>query len=207
MAIDLFASANKAVKPSSKKTEYLSLVVDATLQSELDELQQLINTRKANEAREGALEQKFKQLAANRFMELYKELGRNPGGLEVTAPNSQTKLLISFKDAYSKPDDERATELRNLYGKDIVTTKTRYFINSDILEKYQQEISDALVSMFNRMALPVVEKEAILSNLIEKEEVHSITKGAINAAASKGDIDNYLVAIQPQMSISDRTGK
>ena len=81
MAIDLFASANKAVKPSSKKTEYLSLVVDATLQSELDELQQLINTRKANEAREGALEQKFKQLAANRFMELYKELGRNPAGL------------------------------------------------------------------------------------------------------------------------------
>lgn len=205
---NLFANAKKAEPTTKKATEYEVLVLPVEYQTKLADLSAMKIRLKADEANSAMIEEEIKSLAAQHYIDRSRELGRPVGNILVTATGTGAKFLCAFKDAYRKvADADAAEDLKKKYGENIVTVSRKYVFNESVLEKYQQEISDALVAMFNRMPITAEEREIILSTMFTVEEKYSIAKGAIQTCTTREDIGEFLADIQPQVAITDRSGK
>jgi len=141
------------------------------------------------------LEGDIKAEGVEKFIELYETGKRNPGSFKLESEKGD-KIMVIAMDRYLKVDEERASELIEDFGEGIVTENTTFAFNNTLLEKYQEKISEMIMSAG---FMSDEEKE----DLIVATNSFEIKKGAINEAMTlgKGEVADFLGSIQPVLQL------
>jgi len=198
MASNLFAKKKAAAKttPAAKKDDKTTVLIPGIdFDTNLKRFNEL-KTSIANDTAElKGLEGDIKGEGVEKFIELYEKGQRNPGSFKL-ASDSGEKIMVIAMDRYLKVDDERAEEMKEEFGEEIIDEQTTFAFNATLLEKYQEEISDLIM---NAKFMTDSEKE----DLIVPTVTLSVKKGAINEAMTlgKGKVADFLGSIQPVLQL------
>jgi len=194
---NLFAKKKATAKATTPKKDDKTIVVVpgedfATQLARFNELKASVANLTAELK---GLEGDIKGEGVERFIELYETGKRNPGSFKL-ASNKGDKVMVIAMDRYLKVDEERATELIEEFGEDIVTENTTFAFNNTLLDKYQEQISEMIMTA---EFMSDVEKD----NLIVATNTFAVKKGAINEAMTlgKGEVGNFLGSIQPVLQL------
>lgn len=135
------------------------------------------------------------------FENIYTKNGGYPGSFIMSSKSDASVMFIPM-DKYIKCDEQRFNELKDIYGDDIVTEKTEYNINSALLDKYGEIISD-LIENCNEIS------DDDKSELIQAKVSYSVSKGAIEKAFTwgKGMVSDFIRDIQPVFSLKSAKTK
>jgi hypothetical protein len=148
------------------------------------------------EAEKTTLDAGVREEAKIAMIKLYDSKKSFPGTLKVIA-GSRSFLFIT-SDKYIKIDEERAKELIKKYGKEIVSEKTVFTLNSEMVEKYAPVLSD-LIMKSKKITNEDKEK------LIESSTTWIVAKGIIeklrNAIYAKFNLNNIVEDIRPIFSV------
>ncbi len=197
MTKNLFAKKRATAKSTTPKKDDKTVVLIAG--NEFDESLKRFNELKKSLANDKAelagLEGDIKGEGVEKFIELYEKGKRNPGSFKL-ASDSGEKIMVIAMDRYLKVDDTRAEELKEEFGEDVVNEHVTFAFNGRLLEKYQEQISELIMT-------------AEFMNDTEKEELIvptvsiSVKKGAINEAMTlgKGEVSDFLGSIQPVLQL------
>lgn len=194
---NLFAKKKATAKATTPKKDDKTVVVIPG--SEFDEKLARFNKLKIEtknlEAELKGLEGDIKMEGVDKFIELYEKGKRNPGSFKL-ASDSGEKVMVIAMDRYIKVDDERAEELKEEFGDEIVDEQVTFAFNGGLLEKYQEEISELIM---NAKFMSDEEKEDLIVPTVSL----SIKKGAINEAMTlgKGEVADFLGSIQPVIQL------
>jgi len=145
------------------------------------------------QAKREILDSEIREAGKDAMINLYTAKKTFPGTLKCVAGEGSFQFISS--DKYIKLDADRYNELKGTFGAELVEEKTRYFFNNEILEKYQNVISD-LIQNCKKI------EQADKDNLLESETSYSIKKGTINNLAKlagdfKTTIGNLVSEIRP----------
>lgn len=97
-------------------------------------------------------------------------------------------IMVLPIDKYLTIDGERADELERKYP-NITTCTEEFVFNPTLLQKYMQQISDALMAA----DIPQLEK----SQLIQVSRKYSIVKGALDRLKTWGNVGEVMAEISP----------
>jgi len=197
MSKNMFATmAKKAKTKKSKKSDKPVINIkgdefDANLKAFVDLKKQLDNIKTKFSLVQGYL----KETTMDKWYKLYDTNRSYPGSALVTS-DSESSFLFAPSDKYLSIDDERADELIDKYGEDIITEKVKFSFNPNLLEKYAEVLTDLIQNSDD-----IDEDDKV--NLIVPEKSVSVSKGAIEKAFTigGGKIDEFLDDIQPVFSL------
>jgi hypothetical protein len=110
------------------------------------------------------------------FTKLYEKNDRYPGSFNIKSTGMvgqpEASLMFIPTDKYIKINEERYNELASTYGPSIVNEKTTYVMDSELVEKYGEELSDAIAKI---PGIPDSDKAKLIKALVSFE----IAKGTI----------------------------
>jgi len=135
------------------------------------------------------------------WCDLYKNKGSYPGSALVTS-DSESSYMFVPNDKYYGIDEERASELKDKYGDDIIQEDVTYSFNSNLLEKYAQVISKLIEESDD---IDDDDKD----NLIIANKKVGISKGTIEKAFSLGDgnVEDFIDEINPIYTLKNPKSK
>lgn len=197
--INIFDSAKGKPKPSSSAKDKPTVEVDG-IEGQLNELQNL-KTQIANlETQLDVVTDEIKTIAKEKFVELYLEKGRNPNTF-LLKDGTGCVMVIPTDKYISIKDEDRANELIENYGEEIVTIDEKYYFNPEVLERNMKAIEKLI-----RDAKGI--SDADKQNLLVREVKYSITKGTIDELADYGeDMESVINDIQPIITLKNCGGK
>lgn len=139
--MNLFATAKQKQekKPKNEKVSFRNDNVSAELER-LAEVQAKIDALTA-EAK--ILTDAVKSEATEAFLNLYENGRKFPGSFNFES--GKASMLFIPVDRYIKIDQVRSEELAEKYGNEIIEEKTTYTMNSELVDKYGEIISDLIV--------------------------------------------------------------
>lgn len=166
----------------------------AVVNSEIDEL----------EAESKVLTGIAKERAVAEFADLYKKTGKYPGSFNIVSrvPGSNdAQFMFLPTDRYIKIDAERSEELKKKYGEDIVTEKTVYTMDTELVEKYGDIISKLIE---NCEQIPDSDK----AKLIAATTLFEIKKGTITDLLNSthkafGEVGEMVEEIKPVFQLKN----
>jgi hypothetical protein len=197
--INIFDSAKGKPKPSSSAKDKPTVEVDG-IEAQLNELQNL-KTQIANlETELDVVTDEIKTIAKEKFVELYLENGRNPNTF-LLKDGSGCVMVIPTDKYISIKDEDRANQLIETYGEDIVTIDEKYYFNPEVLERNMKAIEKLI-----RDAKSI--SDADKQNLLIREVKYSVTKGTIDELYDYGeDMEVVINDIQPIITLKNCGGK
>jgi len=197
--INIFDSAKGKPKPSSSAKDKPTVEVDG-IEAQLNELQNL-KTQIANlETELDVVTDEIKTIAKEKFVELYLENGRNPNTF-LLKDGSGCVMVIPTDKYISIKDEDRANQLIETYGEDIVTIDEKYYFNPEVLERNMKAIEKLI-----RDAKGI--SDADKQNLLIREVKYSVTKGTIDELYDYGeDMEAVINDIQPIITLKNCGGK
>jgi hypothetical protein len=197
--INIFDSAKGKPKPSSSAKDKPTVEVDG-IEAQLNELQNL-KTQIANlETELDVVTDEIKTIAKEKFVELYLENGRNPNTF-LLKDGSGCVMVIPTDKYISIKDEDRANQLIENYGEDIVTIDEKYYFNPEVLERNMKAIEKLI-----RDAKSI--GDADKQNLLIREVKYSVTKGTIDELYDYGeDMEAVINDIQPIITLKNCGGK
>lgn len=133
----------------------------------------------------------IKNETLKKWYDLYKDNKSYPGSVLVSS-DSESSYMFAPSDKYLSINDERAEELKNKYGDDIINEDVIFTFNNQLLEKYADVLSDMIQ---NSNLISDDDKD----NLIVATKNISISKGSIEKALTigNGDVEEFLSDINP----------
>ena len=190
---NLFVKAkDKAVKAVDKKNDKLNIHIAgeefdrnltnvAVLETLIDQLTAELEMAKGY----------VKEIGVKTFVDVYIKTGGYPGSFIISSDN-QSSFLMTPMDKYIKCDEARFKELQDEYGDDVVTEKNEFVLNSALLEKYGEVLSDLIQNS------PDIDEDDKLE-LIQGKVTYSVAKGSIEKAFTwgKGKVADFMTSIQP----------
>ena len=194
--ISVFGSAK--LKTNAKLAKDKPVVTVTGLEGKLLEYTDINADLTDTEAQLGAVTDEIKNVSREKFTELYLANKENPHTFLIQAGDECVMVIPS--DKYEKVDDEaRADQLKEEYGKDVVTVTERFYFNPTVIERNGMAIRN-LVDNLIINAKDISEDDK--ANLLTKEISYAITKGTVNslveyAASAKTDIATVVKDIRP----------
>lgn len=145
------------------------------------------------------LDASVREIAHDKWLEMYKAQGTRPTSFKLTAEGSEAVITYTSADAYQSVKADKAAILRELYGDDVVTEKDVYKINSDMLQKYSQVINDLIVG-----SKKIAEEDKL--KLIECVTTYSVKEGIVDdiltlSKESKRPVDLVLADFGPTFQV------
>jgi len=197
----LFNKAKKTAQPKAKATDKkVRLVVeDSSFFSKVEKLEQLQETLKSAKAKADLLSDELKEVAKDKWVELYEESGKNPESVMICAENEDgdtAQLMYVPADRYITIDEDRATELTDIYGEGIVEEKTTFSFDNAMIEKYGDIIS-SLIENCDEI------KESDKDKIIKAVTTFSIAKGTIDNFKQFGEVSELMETVKPVVSIKN----
>lgn len=147
-------------------------------------------------AESAVLGNEVKQRAIKEYQNLYNSSLKHPGSFIIRAIAKGLKsasLMFITTDRYIKVDETRAKELQIKYGNDIITEKTTYVMDTELVEKHGEVISSLIEKC---KLIPEADKEKLISAVVSFE----VKKGTISDLKTKyatKPIDELLEDIKP----------
>jgi hypothetical protein len=197
----LFDKAKKSTpaKKTSAKDKKVRLVVeDPTFFEKVEKLEELQETLKSAKAKADLISDELKDIAKELWADEYEKTKRNPESVmivqEVNGDTSQ--FLFVPTDKYITINEERAEELKEAYGEDIVEEKTTFSFDNDMIEKYG-EILSMLIENSDEIA------EADKEKIIKAVTTYSVAKGTIDKFNQYGEVVEMIETVKPVVSIKN----
>jgi hypothetical protein len=189
--MNLFATAAaKATDTKTKKNDKLNVHIsgdefDANLRSFAELKEQFDYVKTQLELVQGFV----KDAAKDKYCELYIESGANPGSFIIRS-DSDASFLFAPTDKYLSITEDKANELKEEYGDDVVTEDVKFSFNPELLAKYADVLSN-LITKSNEISADDKAK------LIVASKSFSVSKGTLNKAITngKGNVKRFMEKI------------
>jgi hypothetical protein len=191
-AIDVFASA-KEEKKKSKKDEKDRVEIEG-IEDKISRVYEIMKMKKTLEAEEKLIKGEIKELAREKFIEKYEQMGRRPDNFKVAEGDEE--ILFIVQDNYITVSDEKMVLLKENYP-ELLSEKVTYKISEMMMKKEGKDgrqIGEILKDLIGRSRDITDEDKA---NLFTITRDMSITDGAIEKLAEYDNIEEVYNIIQP----------
>jgi hypothetical protein len=200
--MSLFTKAKKAApaKSTSSKDKKVRLVVeDTTFFGKVEKLEELQETMKSAKAKADLISDELKDIARELWADEYEKTKRNPESVMIVQENESgdtSQFMFVPTDKYISINEERAEELKEAYGEDIVEEKTTFAFDNDMIEKYGEVLS-MLIENCDDI------KESDKEKIIKAVTTYSVAKGTIDKFKQYGDVNEMLETVKPVVAIKN----
>ena len=139
-----------------------------------------------------------KDIAKTEWIKSYKKTGVNPGSVMIESRNGVDTAQVMFvpQDKYISVNKDRAEQLIEVYGEDVIEEKTTFSFDNAMIEKYGEVISRMIEESDE---IDEDDKAAI----IKAASVFSIKKGTIDKLKEFGEIEIVMEDVKPIVGIRD----
>lgn len=202
MAKSLFEKAKKAAPAKTTKAKDSKVrisVSEPTFFEKVEKLEELNDQMKVAKAKADMISDELRDLGKSEWANLYQETGKNPGSVvleQVNAVDDVAQFLFVPSDKYITITPDRAEELQELYGEEIVEEETTFSFDSVMIEKYGEILSDLIM---NSADIAEADKEKI----IKATTKYSVAKGTIDNLAKYGDVTEMMETVKPVVSLKN----
>ena len=198
---NLFSKAKKVapVKAKAKDQKVRISIEDPTFFDRVQKLEQLQDTMKSAKAKADMISDELKDLGKDKWAELYAETGKNPGSVmleQVNDLDDTAQFMFVPTDKYITINEERADELRDTYGDDIVEEDTTFSFDSKMIEKYGEVLSELIM---NSPDIAESDKEKI----IKATTKFAVAKGTIDNFSKYGEVSEVMEAVRPVVAMKN----
>ena len=201
MASNLLNKAKKtAVKETAKpKDDKVRIKVeDPAFFGKITAMQNLQDTIKSAEAKVSMIADEVKELGKELWAKTYEKMGKNPGSVMLESRDGEDIGQVMFlpMDKYITINADRAEQLRDQFGEDIVEETTTFAFDNEMVDKYGEVISN-LIEMSDEIS------EADKVKIIKAVTKFTVAKGTIDKLKTYGDNDVYSVmeAVKPVVAL------
>ena len=202
MAGNLFTKAKKSApaKTTKGKEEKVRISIeDESFFNKIEKLEQLQDTMKVAKAKADMISDELRDLGKTEWAKLYDSTGKNPGSVmleHVNASDDVAQLMFVPSDKYITISPERAEELQETYGEEIVEEETTFSFDSTMIEKYG-EILSRLIEESDEI------KESDKEKIIKAVTKYSVAKGTIDKFSTYGDVNEVMEDVKPVVSLKN----
>jgi hypothetical protein len=201
MATNLFQKAKKSapVKPTKGKEEKVRLVVeDPTFFSKVEKLEALNDQMKAAKAKADMISDELRDVAKTEWLNQYERTNKNPESVMICQSQDDDTAQFMFipMDKYITITSDRAEELQETFGEEIVEEETTFSFDSAMIEKYG-EILSRLIEESDEI------KDADKEKIIKATTKYSVAKGTIDKFSTYGDVVEVMEAVKPVVSLKN----
>ena len=198
---NLFAKAKKAapVKTTKAKDEKVRLTVDDPKFFEnVQKLEELNDTMKSAKAKADMISDELRDLGKSEWAKYYDKTGKNPGSVMICQESMDDTAQFMFiaQDKYITITPDRAEELQETYGTEIVEEETTFAFDSTMFEKYGE-----VLSMLIENCPDIDEKDK--EKIIKATTKYSVAKGTIDQFAKYGDVVEVMEAVKPVVALKN----
>ena len=202
MATNLFSKAKKAApaKTTKAKDQKVRIAIeDASFFDKVSKLEQLNDTMKSAKAKADMISDELRDLGKSEWAQLYEQTGKNPGSVMLEHVNSNddtAQFMFVPTDKYITITADRAEELQETYGDEIVEEKTVFSFDNDMIEKYGE-----ILSRMIEESSEIAEKDK--EKIIKATTKYSVAKGTIDKFSTYGDVVEVMEAVKPVVSLKN----
>jgi len=199
--MSLFSKAKKAAPATkAKKDQKVRISVeDPNFFDNVQKLEALNDQMKSAKAKADMIADELKDLGKEKWAELYGQTGKNPESVMICQENASgdtAQFMFVPTDKYITITEERADELRETYGDEIVEEETTFSFDSRMIEKYGEILSDLIM---NSPDIAESDKEKI----IKATTKFSVAKGTIDNFAKYGEVSEVMEAVRPVVAMKN----
>ena len=198
----LFDKAKKSAptKTAKAKDQKVRIAIeDVSFFDKVAKLEQLNDTMKAAKAKADMISDELRDLAKTEWAKLYEETGKNPGSVMLEHVNSNddtAQIMIVPSDKYISITAERAEELQETYGEEIVEEKTVFSFDNDMIEKYGE-----ILSRMIEESSEIAEKDK--EKIIKATTAYSVAKGTIDNFKKYGEVSEMVEMVKPVVALKN----
>jgi hypothetical protein len=197
---NLFAKAKSVAPKTAKgKDEKVRITIeDPSFFDKIQKLETLQDQMKVAKAKADMISDELRDLGKDEWAKLYDKTGKNPGSvmLEQTINEDVAQLMFVPSDKYITINEERAEELRETYGEEIVKEETTFGFDAAMIEKYG-EILSRLIEESDEISEKDKEK------IITAKTVFSVAKGTIDNLPKYGTVNEVMEAVKPVVALKN----
>ena len=195
--MNIFETATRAPAKAPKRAADKTTVRVPELAGAIEAFNTTKEEMDALEARLAEAQHQIHQAGRKAFLDLYRTNRHNPDSF-LLAASDELRVMYLPTDKYKTIDAERSQYLRTKYGEAITTETTEYAFDAELLERYAEAISAAIM---NAPEIPEEDKP----RLIVAKTKYSVAKGSIDrlldAAALGHEPSEMLEEIQPVIQL------
>ena len=192
------AKEKGATTASAKSNKEEVLINDPSFHLTLTRLAELKVQQDSLDAESSILAAQVKERSISEFSKLYEENGKYPGSFIIRATGMKkfpsASLMFLPTDKYIKIDEDRYNELSREFGPEMVSEKTTYIMDSELIEKHGETISELIAKC---KSISDDDKK----KLIRAVTSYEVAKGTIselkNAKFAKYGVETMLTEIKP----------
>ena len=194
------AASKSAAEPKKAKDEKVRIKIeDPSFFDKVQKLEQLNDVLKSTKAKADMISDELRDLGRDEWANLYSKMGKNPGTvvLEHVNENDDTSQFQFIPtDGYIKISADRAEELRETYGEEVVEEKTTFGFDSTMIEKYGE-----ILSRLIEESTEIAEKDK--EKIITATTAFSVAKGTIDNLSKLGDVKEVMEAVKPIVALKN----
>jgi len=199
--MSLFAKAkkNQVEKPKSAKDKKVRLqVADPNFFSKVEKLEQLNDTLKSAKAQADMISDELRDLAKAEWIAEFERTKKNPESVMIvqTVLEDTASFMYVPSDKYISVSEERAEELRETFGEEIVEEETTFSFDSQMIEKYGEVLS-MLIENCPDIA------DADREKIIKATTKYAVAKGTIDKLNQYGDVAEVFESVRPVVSLKN----
>lgn len=194
------AATKATTTTKSTKDEKVRIKIeDSSFFDKIQKLEVLNDQIKIAKAKSDMISDELRDVAKSEWAKLYDKTGKNPGSVmleHVNANDDTAQLMFIPQDKYITVNAERAEELRETYGDDIVTEETTFGFDASMIEKYG-EILSRLIEESDEISARDKEK------IITAKTSFTVAKGTIDKLDKYGDVTSVMEAVKPVVMLKN----
>lgn len=200
MAKNLFAKAKtSAPKTKAAKNEKVRIrVKEEGFFNKVQKLEELNDQMKSAKAKADMISDELRDVAKSEWVKYYDQTGKNPGSVMIEQLDGEDVAQLMFvpTDKYITVNEERAEQLREEYGEEIVEEDTTFSFDSLMIEKYGEVLSRLIEDCEE---IDEDDKEKI----IKATTKFSVAKGTIDKMKEYGDVEVVMEAVKPVVALKN----
>jgi hypothetical protein len=199
---NLFVKAAKSApaKTTKGKDEKVRIKIDdSDFFDKIEKLEKLQDTMKVAKAKADMISDELRDLGKTEWAKLYDKTGKNPGSVmleHVNVTDDVAQLMFVPSDKYITINADRADELREAFGEEIVEEETTFGFDSTMIEKYGEVLSRLIEECGD-----IAEKDK--EKIITATTKFSVAKGTIDKFTTYGDVNEVMEAVKPVVSLKN----
>jgi hypothetical protein len=194
------AASKSSAEPKKAKDEKVRIKIeDPSFFDKVQKLEQLNDVLKSTKAKSDMISDELRDLGRDEWSKLYEKMGKNPGSVMLEHVNdSDDTAQFQFipTDGYIKISADRAEELRETYGEEVVEEKTTFGFDSTMIEKYGE-----ILSRLIEESTEIAEKDK--EKIITATTAFSVAKGTIDNLSKLGDVKEVMEAVKPIVALKN----
>lgn len=200
--MNLFSKAKKSAPEKATKakdTKTRVRIEGEDFFKKVCSLATLNDNMKRDKAKADIISDELRDVAKDEWVRLYDRTGKNPGSIMIEGVNElddTAQFMYVPSDKYISINGERAEELIDTYGEEIVEEKTTFSFDSEMIDKYGEVLSRLIVECDE-----IAEKDK--EKIIKAVTTYSIAKGTIDNFARLGNVAELMETTRPVVSLKN----